>query len=490
MASSLEKYFEKYRNNIIGINQTFNNGKEDKRIVYADWTASGRLYQPIEEKLSHQFGAFVANPHTETSVTGTMMTLAYHKARKIIKNHVGANQEDCIISFGSGMTGVITKFQRILGFRAPEQLAKKVKIEENDRPIVFITHMEHHSNQTSWLETICDLEWIKPTEKGLVDLEDFARLLEKYKDRKVKIASVTACSNVTGITTPYHQIAKMVHAYDGWCFVDFACSGPYVEINMHPEDMEESLDAIFLSPHKFLGGPGTAGVVVFNKNLYHNAVPDNPGGGTVKWTNPWKEHHYVDDIEDREDGGTPPFLQTIQTALCIQLKEEMGVENILKREEELLARFILGLKAIPNLYLLAGNIENRLGVLSFNIHGMHFNLGVKLLNDKYGIQTRGGCSCAGTYGHLLFEMEQKQSHSITEQIDFGDLSNKPGWIRASIHPTMTDEEVDYILKAIREISENHQEWGKDYVYNSHSNEFKHKDDIGIEEKLVEEMFTF
>ncbi|MBW7867981.1 MAG: aminotransferase class V-fold PLP-dependent enzyme [Brumimicrobium sp.] len=489
MKSELEKYFEPFRNNIIGINQKFHNGTEEKRIVYTDWTASGRLYKPIEDKLSHQFGAFVANPHTETSVTGTMMTLAYHKARHIIKDHVNACSDDRIISFGSGMTGVITKFQRILGLRAPEQLSKYIKLESNDKPIVFITHMEHHSNQTSWLETICDLEWIQPTSEGLVDLESLKSLLVKYKDRKVKYASVTACSNVTGITTPYHQIAELMHQNGGYCFVDFACSGPYVKIDMHPENPLQYLDAIFLAPHKFLGGPGTAGVVVFNANLYHNSVPDNPGGGTVKWTNPWKEHHYVDDIEDREDGGTPPFLQTIQTALCIKLKEEMGIENILHREEEILHTLIPKMKAVKGLHLLAGNIEHRLGVLSFNIDGLHYNLGVKLLNDKFGIQSRGGCSCAGTYGHILFEMEQNKSHQITNQIDQGNLVNKPGWIRISIHPTTTDEEVDHIIHALNEISEHHAEWGKDYIHNPHSNEFKHKDDTQKEKQLVEEWFN-
>ena len=322
--SSLEKYFKKYRDHIIGNDQHFDSINGDQRIVYADWTASGRLYRPIEEKLMNDFGPFVANTHTETSVTGTMMTMAYHKARKIIKDHVGADKNDVIISFGSGMTGVVNKFQRILGLRVPEQLSKYVKINDDERPVVFVTHMEHHSNQTSWLETICDLEWITPSKDGLVDIESLKILLEKYKDRKIKYASITACSNVTGIQTPYHEIAELMHQNGGYCFVDFACSAPYVNINMHPENPLQKLDAIFFSPHKFLGGPGSTGIIIFSADLYKISVPDHPGGGTVKWTNPWKEHTYIDDIEDREDGGTPPFLQTIKTALCVKLKEEMG----------------------------------------------------------------------------------------------------------------------------------------------------------------------
>ncbi|RZL40009.1 MAG: aminotransferase class V-fold PLP-dependent enzyme, partial [Pedobacter sp.] len=389
----------------------------------------------MENKLINEFGPFVANTHTETTVSGTAMTMAYHQARKIIKKHVNANAEDILINDGTGMTGVVNKFQRILGLKVPENLKNCFEIPAEKRPIVFISHMEHHSNQTTWLETIADVIVVPACEKGLFCLDTFASLLEEYKERNVKIASVTACSNVTGIKTPYHEIAKLMHQNNGVCFVDFACSGPYVKIDMHPEDSEAYLDAIFLSPHKFLGGPGTSGVLIFNKKLYKNMVPDNPGGGTVSWTNPWGEHKYLDNIEDREDGGTPGFLQVIKTALAIQLKEEMGVENILKREHEIVDLVFNQLKPISNLNILAGEHQDRLGVISFYIDDLHFNLGVKILNDRFGIQTRGGCSCAGTYGHYLLHVDEEKSHELTSKIDSGDLILKPGWIRMSIHPT-------------------------------------------------------
>ncbi len=486
--SNLESYFTRFRNNIIGIDQRFVSPFGEKRIIYADWTASGRLYKPIEEKIMNVFGPFVANTHTETSITGSLMTLAYHEARNIIKMHVNANEKDCIISYGSGMTGVINKFHRILGLRIPEQYKNSIRFEEIERPVVFITHMEHHSNQTSWLETICDIEWIMPNEQGLINLDNLGNLLEKYKDRKVKYASVTACSNVTGIQTPYFEIAEKMHKYGGYCFVDFACSAPYVQIDMHPSNPLQYLDAIYFSPHKFLGGPGTTGVIIFNSSLYKLSVPDNPGGGTVKWTNPWKEHTYIDDIENREDGGTPPFLQTIKIALCIKLKEEMKTENILNREEEILHTLIPRLKSIPNLYLLAGNVENRLGVLSFYIEGLHYNLGVKLLNDRFGIQSRGGCSCAGTYGHFLLGVSREMSKEITCKINQGDLSEKPGWIRISIHPIMTDQEIDIIIDSIRQIALNYNEWQEDYQYNNITNEFVHKSYKTNEKKIVQEWF--
>ena len=294
---NLEHYFDQFRKNIIGINQKFTTPYGVKDIIYADWTASGRLYKTIEDKILNEFGPYIANTHTETSTCGAAMTLAYGEARKIIKNHVGANSNDVLITEGSGMTGVVNKFQRILGLKVSESLKDYTDIPEEIKPVVFISHMEHHSNQTSWLETIADVVVVPCNSEGLVCLKSFENCIKKHKSRKIKIVSISSCSNVTGIKTPYHKIAKLIHSYDGLCFVDFACCAPYVHINMHPEDEEESLDAIFFSPHKFLGGPGSAGVLIFNKNLYKNIVPDNPGGGTVTFTNPWGGHGYFNDIE-------------------------------------------------------------------------------------------------------------------------------------------------------------------------------------------------
>ena len=487
--TALEQYFQQFRKNIIGIEQEFESPFGRKKIIYTDWTASGRLYRPIEEKLMNAFGPFVANTHTETTVSGTAMTKAYHHARNIIKQHVNANQNDVLITDGTGMTGVVNKFQRILGIKVPENLKDFIAIPIEKKPVVFISHMEHHSNQTSWLETIADVEVIPSTEDGLFSLENLKVLLEKYKERTLKIASITSCSNVTGIRTPYHEAAKMMHQHNGVCFVDFACSGPYVSIDMHPEDEEAYLDAIFFSPHKFLGGPGTSGVLVFNKKLYNNMVPDCPGGGTVSWTNPWGEHKYIDNIEDREDGGTPGFLQVIKTALAIQLKDEMGIDNILKREHEIVEYVFDSLRNVPNIKILAGQHQERLGVISFFIDDLHFNLGVKLLNDRFGIQTRGGCSCAGTYGHFLLHVDQETSHKLVNEISLGDLIRKPGWIRMSIHPTTTSSEIEYVCNAIKSLAENHKEWALEYRYDSETNEFIHQQATSFENALVEQWFT-
>lgn len=473
LKSELEEYFTQFRNNIIGVNQQFESPYGTQTIVYTDWTASGRLYRPIEDKLINEFGPFVANTHTETTVSGTAMTNAYHHARHIIKQHVNADSNDILITDGSGMTGVINKFQRILGLKVPENLKAHTTVPEEKRPVVFVSHMEHHSNQTSWLETIARVVLIPACPQGLICLDSFKELLEEHKDRTLKIASVTACSNVTGIKTPYYEVAKLMHQYNGVCFVDFACSAPYVSIDMHPEDEEASLDAIFFSPHKFLGGPGTAGVLVFSKKLYKNMIPDNPGGGTVSWTNPWGEHKYLDNIEEREDGGTPGFLQVIKTALAIRLKEQMGINNILDREKEIVDYVFEAFSNVLNINILAPQHTNRLGVISFYIDSLHFNLGVKLLNDRFGIQTRGGCSCAGTYGHYLLHVDEEQSNYLTDKITAGDLMQKPGWIRMSIHPTTTTAEIEYVCNSIIALAQNHQQWALDYKYNNKNNEFTH-----------------
>lgn len=473
-ANTLEAYFAPFRQQVIGGKQHFQSPFGEKRIIYADWTASGRLYGPIEDKIKDEFGPFVANTHTETTVSGTAMTKAYQQARKVIKNHVHATEDDVLIMNGNGMTGAVNKFQRILGLKVPEGLKAFTDIPEYIRPVVFISHMEHHSNQTSWLETIAKVEVVPPNAEGLFSLEALEELLNKHKDNPLKIASVTAASNVTGLKTPYHKIAALMHQHQGLCFVDFACAAPYVDINMHPENPEAYLDAIIFSPHKFLGGPGTSGVLIFNRKVYKNLVPDCPGGGTVMWTNPWGEHKYIENIEEREDGGTPGFLQTIRTALAIKLKEQMGVDHILKREKEIVERIFDRLGSIENLHILADQHRDRLGVISFYIDSLHYNLGVKMLNDRFGIQTRGGCSCAGTYGHFLLHVDIEASHELTSEISAGELSRKPGWIRLSIHPIITNREVDYICDSISALAKEHQQWGKEYNYMSNKNEFEHK----------------
>ena len=321
------------------------------------------------------------------------------------------------------------------------------------------------------------------------NIKEFEKCIQKHEHRKIKIASITSCSNVTGIKTAYHKVAKLIHSYNGLCFLDFACCAPYVDIDMHPEVEEEYLDAIFFSPHKFLGGPGSAGVLIFNKKLYKNTVPDNPGGGTVSYTNPWGQHDYFDDVETREDGGTPGFLQAIKVALSIQLKEKMGTENIRKREDEINEVVFKTLENLQGVKILAPNQKKRLSIFSFYFEKYHFNLVVKLLNDRFGLQTRGGCSCAGTYGHFLLNVNQETSNRIKGEILSGCNTQKPGWVRLSLHPTITTAELEFVCESLQKLSENIEDWAKDYKYDTIKNDYVHKTVAPIEKELVNSWFA-
>lgn len=482
--TDLEKYFCSFRNNIIGIDAEIDTPCGRKKLVYADWIASGRLYGPIEQRITSQIGPLVGNTHSESTSTGRAMTEAYHEAQKIVKRHVHANENDVLLFTGTGMTSALAKLQRILGLKVPEQAIKYCPfsggeygkcrdIPNEHRPVVFLTHTEHHSNHTSWFETLADVVLLDPADDLTVDPEVLRKEIVKYRERPLLIGSFSACSNVTGYKPPYYELARIMHEHNGYCFVDFAASAPYVDIDMHPADKMEQLDAIFFSPHKFLGGPGSAGVLVFSKELYRNDIPDTPGGGTVKWTNRWGGYRYISDIEVKEDGGTPGFLQGIKAALSIMLKEKMDTAKIHQREKELTAIAFNRMKNIKGLHILAENITERLGIFSFYIDNIHHNLVTRILNDRFGIQTRGGCSCAGTYGHFLLNVDFRMSKEITDRIDAGDLSLKPGWVRLSLHPTMTNDELDYILGAIEEITLKVDDWKNEYIYDNHTNEFSH-----------------
>jgi selenocysteine lyase/cysteine desulfurase len=487
---SLESYFAPYRERIVGIDGTMR--LADGRmapIVYADWTASGRLYAPVERFMLETIGPLVANTHTETTYTGVAMTRAYHRARDRIKEHVRAGAEDSLFFVGFGMTAAINKLQRILGLRLPEGCA--VPRREGKRPLVLVTHMEHHSNQITWEECDVDVRIIpRDDATGLPDLEWQERILKENTDRPLLIGAFTAGSNVTGLLTPCHEMAALMHKHGGLAFVDYAAAAPYIDMDMHPVDAEgrpdpaRRLDAITFSPHKFLGGPGSAGVLVLSNTLYHRSVPDQPGGGTVKWTTPFGTHAYVDGIEAREDGGTPGFLQAIRAALAIEVKEAMGVGKIRGREEELLAIILEEFRAEPSIMLLESENLHRLGILSLYAPGEHHNLIVRLLNDRYGIQTRGGCSCAGTYGHILFNIRKTTSKHITDLIDSGDLSEKPGWVRISVHPTMTDAEARYVGRSLVEVIRNYKTWGEDYIFHKDSGEFTRKDGVDTAPDLM------
>ncbi|WP_417887946.1 aminotransferase class V-fold PLP-dependent enzyme [Zunongwangia sp.] len=474
---NLEEYFKTFREKTIGTDYQFTSYYGKQHLLYADWIASGRLYQPIEEIICKKIGPLMANTHSFSSESGKAATYAYKEARGIIKDHVNANEDDILVTTGTGMTGALAKLHRFLQLQNCN--------DSSDRPVVFITHMEHHSNQVSWMELDVDVVIVEPNEDLQVSAASLRKEIEKYKNRSVKIGAFSGCSNVTGAITPFYELAEIMHENGGLCFVDFAASAPYQTIDMHPENKNQQLDAIFFSPHKFLGGPGTCGILVFNKNLYKAVKPDNPGGGNVKWTNPWGEYGYNDDIEVREDGGTPGILQVMRTALCLRLKDQMNPRKMHLREEELLRLFYKNIADSSEIELLGKQNEKRIGCISFNISGMHYNLVVRLLNDRFGIQVRGGWSCASSYAHYFFKIKEESSAKLVKDIETKNLTNKPGWVRVSLHPIMTDKEVNYITDSIKAIIENKETWSKDYTYNKATNEFDsvYGDDSALQEKM-------
>lgn len=478
--------FDEIRNNIVGHDQTFETPFGHFKMLYADWVASGRLYGPIEEALTEKFGPWVANTHSYSNKSGSLMTTAYNQARTIIRNHVNAGANDMLVLTGSGMTGGVIRLQQILGLCVQSHTPE---LSAEDRPIVFITHMEHHSHHVSWMETIADVVIVPPGKDLTIDLELLQTEIDRYADRKLKIGAFTAGSNVTGVITPIHEMAEVMHKNGGYCFVDYAATAPYVDIDMHPENELQALDAIYFSPHKFLGGPGACGVMLFNKKMY-SGKSCVPGGGNVTWTNPWGDYGFTANDEAKEDGGTPGFMQAIRAAMAIRLKEEMGVESIERREEELVQMAFDRMNKIEGVKIVGEQYSKRIGVVSFNIEGIHYNAVVRVMNDRFGIQVRGGWACASTYCHYLFELNSSQSKQLTDSIDHQNLTGKPGWARISLHPTMTDEELNYVMDAIAYIAENRDELKSDYVYDVKTNDFTlQKPPVDSNEEQVAEMFA-
>ncbi|MGI9273605.1 MAG: aminotransferase class V-fold PLP-dependent enzyme [Endozoicomonas sp.] len=484
-SKSGEAFFQSIRSNIAGINHVIDTPYGRFPLYYFDWAATGRIYQPVEEHLK-EFYPWVANSHSAASASGAETSEAYAQARAVIRQHVHAGADDILIMTGAGMTGAINKFQRILGWQKTDHTLQ--------RPVVFVTHMEHHSNEITWRERGADVVRIAEPPSGGVDLQDFDRLLKLYAERETKVAAVTAASNVTGIRSPLSALAEKIHRVGGWVLVDFTAAAPYDPIDMHPPIPEHHLDAIVFSPHKFLGGPGASGVLIFHRRLYpEGQAPDQPGGGTVKWVNAWGEHRYLDDPEAREDGGTPPILQTIRAAMAIRVKEDMGAFRMAVREDFLLRQLLSRLDLVPNLHVLARQQETRLPIVALTIDGLHHDLAVRLLNDHFGIQARGGCSCAGPYGHNLLNVSREQSAEITDAIDQGDYSTKPGWVRVSLHPSHSVDDINYLADALTQLASHHPSWAQDYQRESLKEAYQSKDQMvldKIRQDRVRKLFDF
>ncbi len=475
------------RESVIGEDHVMLTPYGRRRVTYADYTASGRALTFLEDFIRDQVLPSYANTHTESSGTGLQTTRLREEARDIIRNAVGGDDDTVVLFAGSGCTGAIAKLIGVLGLRIPSVLDDQhdlsAHIPPSQRPVVFLGPYEHHSNEVSWRETIADVVTIHEDGDGHIDQAELAEQLEKYAERPVKIGSFSAASNVTGIVSDTYGISELLHQHGALSFWDFAAAAPYVRIEMgapadHPLAYK---DAIFLSPHKFIGGPSTPGVLVARQELFANRVPDVPGGGTVAYVNT-AEHRYLDDIATREEGGTPAIIEAVRAGLVFQLKEAVGTETIRCAEERLLERAVAAWGEEPAIELLGNLDAARLSIVSFVVRSpsgryLHHNFVVSLLNDLFGIQARGGCSCAGPYGHRLLGIDLERSHEFEREITGGCEGIKPGWVRVNFNYFVSDTVADYIIDAVRLVARDGWRLLEDYTFDTATGRWRHRDGL-------------
>ncbi|HWM34553.1 MAG TPA: aminotransferase class V-fold PLP-dependent enzyme [Pseudolysinimonas sp.] len=450
---------ETIRASVIGADDVVEGPFGARPVVYADYTASGRSLTFLEDYIRSAVLPLYANTHTESSGTGLQTTRFREEARAIIAECTGATAEHAVVFCGSGSTYAIDKLIGVLGLRVPSALEDRWRLTDAipaaQRPVVFLGPFEHHSNELSWRESIAEVVTIHESPDGHVDLDDLRSRLREYADRPVKIGSFSAASNVTGIITDTAAVTALLHEHGALALWDFAAAAPYVDI-----DMGIGYDAVFLSPHKFIGGPGTPGVLIARRELFANRVPVVVGGGTVTYVNS-DEHDFHPDVAHREEGGTPAIVESIRAGLVFQLKQAVGIDEIRRREHDFVTRAIAAWDSSPGVEVLGSHDAERLSIVSFVIRHdgaggkryLHHNYVVALLNDLFGIQARGGCSCAGPYGHRLLGIDLERSRAIEHAVSDGSCEGiKPGWVRVNFNYFIDEDTFDYILQAVRLIA--------------------------------------
>ncbi len=447
---------ETVRASVIGTEHAVPGPFGSRRVTYTDYTASGRSLSFIEDYIRDVVLPLYANTHTESSGTGLQTSRFREDAREIIRRCVNASDEHAVVFVGNGCTGAIDRMIRVLGLSIPDRLDSEYhltdQIPADERPVVFIGPFEHHSNELPWRESIADVIKIGEDADGHIDQAQLEMELRKYEDRPLLIGSFSAASNVTGIISDTHGIASLLHRYGALSFWDFAAAAPYVGIDMVVQDKPGAYkDAIFISTHKLIGGPGTPGLLIARKELFRNRVPGVPGGGTVAFVNP-SDHEYITDIEHREEGGTPAIVGSIRAGLVFQLKEAVGPDRIRELEHVFIRRAIDSWNDDPAIEVLGNPDADRLSIVSFVVkHGdqyLHHNFIVALLNDLFGIQSRGGCSCAGPYGHTLLGIDDETSRHFSDEILLGCEGIKPGWVRVNFNYFISEEVFEFILEAV------------------------------------------
>lgn len=474
--------FAELRADLIGTDAVIRTPFGERRVTYADYVASGRALASVEERMRRLALPLYANTHTEDSATGAHSTHLTHEAQEYIKAQLGGDQSCKLVFCGSGSTAAVRRMQDILGLSvgSAHRAAVLAAMPEHERPVVFVGPYEHHSNEVSWRETLAEVVEIPLCPRGNLDLDALvAALKDPRYTRRPKIGSFSAASNVTGLLTDTRTVARILHAHGAYAFFDFAASAPYVQIDMKV-GQNDGYDAVFLSPHKFVGGPGTPGLLCFREELYSLSSPSTAGGGTVRYVSRTK-HAFVDDIEAREDAGTPAILGKLRTALAFKVKESLGIADLTAREHDLFGRAVRRLSANPRVQLLGNPDAPRLAFLSFLVKTgegsyLHPRLVVRLLNDLFGIQARGGCACAGPYGHALLNIDDERSERYFQCImsDLGGL--KPGWTRLNLAPWATDEEAEFLLDAIEFVAEYGEKFLPLYDFDWRSGAWTHPED--------------
>jgi len=462
---STEKLDPEYlRQQIVGVDSTFETPFGERLMVYCDYTASGRCLRFVESYLQSLQRVY-ANTHTEDDITGRSMSQLLHEAEEAIKTSVNAGPQGRIIACGTGATGAIDKLQQIIGVTMAPATRRNLgdllddEVLKKTQPVVFIGPYEHHSNELSWRQSLATTVQVRLDAAGHLDLSHLEELLQdpKYSGRQL-VGSFSAASNVTGIKTDVPKVAALLHKYGAMACFDYAACAPYVDIDMNPEPAtageDPSIDAVFISPHKFLGGPGSSGVLVFNERIYDRTLPPSvSAGGTVDYVG-MNDQDFISRIEEREKAGTPGVLQTLKAGLVFQIKDAVGVDTIAKREHEYTCRALSSFSENESIEVL-GNPDPccRVGIISFNVRDttgkyLHHKFITVLLNDLFGIQSRAGCSCAGPYGHRLLDIDEDTSEKYRAAVQQGHCGLKPGWCRVGLHWVMDDAEVDYVIDAV------------------------------------------